>query len=214
MCTILGKGECHLFKRFISRHKYHPALLLEVQIYTLEQLGFSFTLGKECLLNSLLYQYSRHFYESEPYDFLLSMAGESHLDENYEDIRFSYDIWTLDLNSVCTSRDVGAMIYEMNLLSRGQFKIDHFEVTAAADQREAHITFDYHGIRFSWDFLFLFDRFDFGLLKRFGKLAKQAKTPKEYYYSIDGNLLTVIYRERETVRKLNTLLKNSFVLLS
>ncbi|UJF35457.1 hypothetical protein [Paenibacillus hexagrammi] len=201
----------HLFG---NRHKLSPAHVLEVQLQTLESLGFSFQMETEVLVQSLLYQYSRMYYEDEPYDFLLSICGDSHLDENYHEIRFTHDVWTLDLHSTGDARAYLIAIDAMNRLAKGDFLIEACKLYVDPETNEAHVSYQYHGLTMNCDISIRKGWMDVSLFRKLGKLANKGSSAKQFYYRRYEDQAGFLYSDPDTVKKLNGRLKHKYKLLS
>lgn len=87
----------HFFKR---AKKTNPTL--EEQIHVLLGLGITFTDDSGTLINNLLVHYDRESYEENPFYLLITVIGADLLDENENEIRMSYDVWSFDAECIET----------------------------------------------------------------------------------------------------------------
>jgi hypothetical protein len=197
-----------------SNRKKNASISLEEQIHTLKQLGFIFSLvDDKDLIDSLILHFERDIYENDPYGLLLTVCGAELIDEEDRVIRLSSDIWNFDAECVDDEKIYNSLVNQFTQLSKGKFVLKNVESSVDFDDEIAKISFEYNGVKFNWDIIFEDDWVDFDLLRKLGKLASKSDS-KQYYYFNDGQHLTLIYSDRETVKKLNCFMKNAYVLLS
>ena len=203
-----------MFKFFGNRKKNRVSHSLEEQIHTLKQLGFTFNVDDEQLLNSLLNHFERDVYEDDPYSLLLAICGAELSNEEDKELSLTSDILNFDTECVEDERIYDYLVDQFTQLSKGKFVLTNVKSLVDFENEIAKISFDYEGATYNWDIVFNYDWIDFNLLRKLSKLADSKKDSNHYYYFNDGQHLTLIYCDRETVKKLNSLIKNTYVLLS
>lgn len=203
-----------MFKLFGNRNKKQTDYSLEEQIGTLKQLGFSFQVEDEKLIDSLLYHFDREIYKEDPYDFVLTICGAELIDEENKESRLSYDVWNFDTECVEDEKIYLSIVDKFTQLSKGEFVLNHVESNVDFDNEEAWISFEFNGSQYNWDLVFDYDWIDHEFLKKLGKMASTNRGSRQYYFVNDGQHLTLIFSDRETVKKLNQILKNKYILLA
>lgn len=203
-----------MFRFFGNRNKMQAKYSLEEQIITLKQLGFTFNVYDEQLIHSLLNHFERDVYEDDPYSLLLTICGAELSDKEDKELRLSNEILNFDTECVEDERIYDYLVDQFTQLSNGKFVLANVKSLVDFDNEIAKITFEYEGSIYDWEIAFNHDWIDFNLLRKLGNLAYLNKDSKHYYCFNDGQHLTLIYCDRATVKKLNRLMKNIFVLLT
>lgn len=206
-----------MFRFFGKRNKKRASHSLEEQILTLKQLGFTFNVEDEQLIHSLLNHFKRGAYEDEPYNPLLTVCGAELSDEEDNELNLSNEIWNFDTECVEDERIYEYIVGQFTRISKGKFVLIDVKSFVDFDNETAKISFEHNGSKYDWDIEFDYDWIDFNLLCKLSKLADDSnKDLFHYYYFNDGQHLTLIYCDQETLKKLNSLMKNAnkFVLLA
>ncbi|MGC5325378.1 hypothetical protein [Brevibacillus sp. SYSU BS000544] len=144
---------------------------------------------------------------------LLTISGAELFDEDDKEIRLSNDIWSFDTECVEDEKIYEHIVVQFTQLSKGKFVITKAESDVDFDNELAKISFEYNGINYNWDIVFADDWADFDLLRKLGNLANSNMDSKQYYYFHDGQQLTLICCDLESIKKLNNLVKNPYTLL-
>lgn len=201
-----------MFSWLRIRKKAPPTL--EDQLRVLRGLGITYELDEDDVVEVLLEQFERELYEEDPYGLLLPMLGTDLVDEDDDVLRLSPEVWSFDAECAVDENAYARLIRNMAELSKGKFALRNIESRIDFEREEAYVSFVHEGETHRWEAAFEGDWIDFDLLRRLGKLAASAFPGKRYVYWNDGQSLTLLYCDNDTLKQLNKLVKKPFAILS
>ncbi|GMX65508.1 hypothetical protein Elgi_47790 [Paenibacillus elgii] len=199
----------HFFKR---AKKTNPTL--EEQIHVLLGLGITFTDDSGTLINNLLVHYDRESYEENPFYLLITVIGADLLDENENEIRMSYDVWSFDAECIEDENIYTILLRHFVNLAKGELPLENIESNVDFDEQEVVISFDLDGHHYNWILEMNDDWASIDLFKKLGKLALKRNGDKQFIYFNDGQNLTFMYCDKIVLMKLNELTDKKFVILA
>ncbi|MWC28244.1 hypothetical protein [Paenibacillus sp. MMS18-CY102] len=173
---------------------------LEEQVSTLRQLGFALHMEDEQLIPSILECHSSNEYEADPYLLLLLRMNEEH----------SHEIWTFDAECIEESDKYIDIVNRFCQLSNGRFTLANIASIVDFEEEFAWISFEHNGVTYKWELDFEYDWLDLNLLRMLANLADSMGETKHYYYSCDGQNITIIYCTHETMYQLNRKMRLHF----
>ncbi|KIL38772.1 hypothetical protein SD70_24075 [Gordoniibacillus kamchatkensis] len=194
-----------------SRRQAPPRL--EEQLRALRGLGITYELDEEEVAEVLLGQFERELYEEEPYDLLLPMLGTDLVDEDGDVLRLSPEVWSFDTECIFDEDAYTRLLRNMVELSKGKFALRGIESKVDFEREEAFVSFVHEGEAHRWTVAFEDDWVDFDLLRKLGKLAAASASSKRYVYWNDGQSVTMLYCDNDTLKRLNKLVKKPFAVL-
>ncbi|MDD3051876.1 MAG: hypothetical protein PHR06_12140 [Candidatus Cloacimonetes bacterium] len=188
------KKKCSVidFSKYIS---------LDIQIETLDRIGLS--TRKKPVIDFLLSELDRTFYESNPYRSILYRYADLHEQADGEWEHNSDDIFMFDTECIEGEGSYVSILEKFKNIAGDSFDIINIKDLVDFDSDTAWVSFELNETTYKWDIEIEDDWFDVTLINKINNLLiDSGNSGKFYTYSLDQTML-VVFLDKNKVKELN-----------